>query len=553
MKRTDEQEGSLKRTFLHLVKLARPYKWQILLATCLGFLTVGSGVGLMMTSAYLIARAALRPSIAALQVAITGVRFFGISRGLFRYLERLVAHDVTFKLLAQLRVWFYRAIEPLAPAGLARYKSGDLLSRIMADIHTLENFYLRVFAPPAVAILTSILMWFLFGLFSWIFSVILLCSMLLAAVGLPLLTWALCRGMGTRLVQLESELSVLAVESLQGMAELLAFNQETAHIAQFARLNSELTGLQRRRARILAAHESLGGLLMNVAVLAIFFAAVPQVTVGWLDGVYLALLALGTMAAFEVMAPLPLAVVHLEESLAAAQRLFDITTEQVVVEPTAGPAVSSFDIAFRQVNFTYEPDEAKVLRNFDLDIPFGSKIVIHGPSGIGKTTIASLLMRFWAPQSGEIAIGGVPLEHFPRQVLSEMISYVPQNPYLFSATIRENLLLARPDATEDDLAAACQKAQIDDFVRALPDGFDTWIGEHGLRLSGGERQRLAMARGLLKEAPIYIFDEPVANVDEGRAEKMMQFLMGLEKTVILIMHDAAHATTAQQIEHDVWV
>ncbi len=530
----------MTKTFIRLLKIAAPFKWWMLLAAFFGFLTVGSSVGLMMTSAYIIAKAALHPSIAALQVGIVGVRFFGISRGLFRYLERIISHKVTFKLLAQLRVWFFTAIEPLAPARLQRYKSGDLLSRILSDINTLENFYIRVLAPALVAILVSILMWFLFGIFSWLFSVVLLFFMAAAGLGVPFLTRLMSRGVGKKLVVLESELSTLAVEGIQGMPELLLFGQADSHLFDFLQWNDELTGLQRKRAQINALHDALVNLLMNGAVFSIFLLAIPHVHAGVLDGVYLAVLALGTMAAFEAVMPLPQAANHLEENLAAAERLFEMTDmDHPISTPISEIHPESFDIMFRNVSFRYAADEPFVLENFSLEIPQGRTVAIVGPSGIGKTTIANVLMRFWQPQSGEIRIGGQSIQKYSQQQLTDIISYVPQNLYLFGGAIRENLLLAKPNATNNEIEDVCEKTHILKFINSLPDGFDTWIGEHGLRLSGGERQRLALARGLLKDVPVYIFDEPTANVDGETTLEIMKTIFNSfgEKTILIISHD----------------
>ena len=541
----------MKSNFLRLLKLAAPFKWWMLLAAFFGFLTIGSSIGLMMTSAYIIAKAALHPTIAALQVGIVGVRFFGISRGLFRYLERLISHEVTFKLLAQCRVWFYTAIEPLAPARLQRYKSGDLLSRIISDINTLENFYVRVLAPPLVAVLISALMWILFGLFSWLFSAILFLFMLIAGVGVPLLTHVLGRGIGKKLVLLESELSTLTVEGVQGLPELLLFGHADTHLANVLKLNDQLTGLQRRQAQINALHETLIDLVKNGAVVTIFLVAVPHVSVGILNGVYLAVLVLGTMAAFEAVMPLPQAAVHLEENLAAAERLFEMTDmEHSIFSPIETSFPESFDISFRNVTFSYEADEEFVLENFNLDVPFGSKMAIVGPSGIGKTTIAKLLMRFWHAQSGEILIGGKFIQEFTQQQLAEIISYVPQNPYLFGGTIRENMLLAKPDATDEQLEFVCEKSHMMNFVKSLPEKFDTWIGEHGLRLSGGERQRLAIAQGLLKDASIFIFDEPTAHVDATTSFEIVSnvFQILSVKTILIISHDIGAIDHLNQID-----
>ena len=250
----------MTRIFCRLLKLAAPFKARTALAVALGFATIASGVGLMTTSAYIIARAALQPSIAALQVAIVGVRFFGITRGVFRYLERLISHDVNFRLLARLRVGFYRSLEPLAPARLTKYRSGDILSRIVADIETLEHFYVRVIAPPVVAALVAVLMWFFMGRYDIRLAVTLLVFMALAGVGVPLLTRRLSRGLGRRLVAVRSDLNAALVDGVGGVAELLAFGAEARHLARVGLLSGQLAALQERMGWIDGLGSSLLGL-----------------------------------------------------------------------------------------------------------------------------------------------------------------------------------------------------------------------------------------------------------------------------------------------------
>lgn len=512
----------------------------MLLAALLGFLTVGSGIGLMMTSAYIIAKAALHPSIAELQVAIVGVRFFGISRGVFRYLERYVSHEITFKLLAKFRVWFYRAVEPLAPARLMRYKSGDLLARLVADVESLEHIYIRVLAPPVIALMISLLMWILFGWINIIFSLLLMAFFLAAGVGVPILIRRLSKQTGRKLIELRSELNALAIDGVQGMAELLVFGQAKRHLEKFDALNREYITLQRRMTLISGLHESLIGLLMNFAVLSIMIAAIPLVSASVLDGVYLAVLTIGTMAAFEAVLPLPVAVQHLESSLKASERLFEITdTQPPVPEPvTPLSAPKNFSLSAKALTFYYLPDEAPVLKNITFELPEGGALAIVGPSGTGKTTLLNLLLRFWDYEEGSLCIGGKDIRNFTSEQVRGWLSVVSQNTHLFNGTVRENLLLGNPAAGEKDIFSALEQAQIREFVEHLPQGLDTWIGEQGLQLSGGERQRLAIARALLKNAPLMTFDEPTANLDALTEREIFNTIWQLakQKTTLVITH-----------------
>lgn len=538
------------KNFVRLFRLCAEYKWWMLLAAFTGFLTVGSSVGLLMTSAYIIARAALHPSVAVLAVAVVGVRFFGISRGIFRYIERNISHEVTFRILAKLRVWFYRAVEPLAPARLLQYKSGDLLSRVIGDIEALEHFYIRVLAPPAVALLIVILMWFLFNLFSSAFAFILILFLLAAGVGIPLLTQLLSNKVGKELVSLRSQLSVMTIDGVQGLADLLAFGQAGEHFTAMEQLNKKLVDLQRRMTVISGLHESLTTLLMNTAVFVLLIAAIPQVSATLLDGVYLSVLVMGTMAAFEAVMPLPQAAQYLQNNLEAAERLFEITDAKPLVAETAKASASvQGTIKFNHVTFSYTENDSPVLTDLCFEIHRGEKIAIVGPSGAGKSSIANLLLRFWDFQQGEIKIGDTLLKDISGESMRAEIGFISQNAYFFNGSIKENLLLAKPDASDNEMISACRAAHIHNFCAHLANGYDTQIGEHGLFISGGERQRLAIARMLLKGSTIMIYDEPTANLDVLTEQKILQTIWALakEKTTILITHRLVGLENADKI------
>jgi ATP-binding cassette subfamily C protein CydC len=521
------------------------------LAALLGFATIGSGIGLLATSAYLISKAALQPSIAELQVAIVAVRFFGITRGIFRYLERLVSHDVTFRLLSNLRLWFYRAIEPLAPARLVRYRSGDLLARVVADVEILQDFYLRVLAPPAVAVLVALLGAILLASFDPRFALVLLLFLFLAGVALPLLSRALSRRPGRDLVQTRAELNAALVDGIQGMADLLALGQGERYLARLAQLAGALGRAQQRLARLDGLHTALTGLLMNLAVLAVLALAIPPVSRASLDGVYLAVLVLAVMACFEAVWPLAGALQSLESSLVAAQRLFEIVdAEPAVVDPRAPlPPPQSCRLEMRDLRFGYEPGGLPALDGISLDLPPGNCLAVVGPSGAGKSTLAALLVRFWDYSEGQILLDGQDLRHYSQEQARSLFAVVSQHTHLFNATVRDNLLLARPEASERDMIQAAQLAQIHDFVTGLPQGYDTWIGEQGLRLSDGQRQRLAIARALLKDAPILVLDEPTANLDAVTERQVLAALgpVMAARSTLIITHRLVGLEIADEI------
>ncbi len=534
-----------------LLALTIPFVGRMALAVLLGAATIASGIGLMATAAYIISAAALRPSIADLQVAIVGVRFFGISRGVMRYLERYVSHDVTFRLLAQIRVRFYRALEPLAPARLLQYRSGDLLSRVLTDTETLEHFFLRGIAPPVVALVVALLAAGLVGSFDVRMALTLLAFILLAGLGVPLLLQALGRGTGQRLVHVRAELNAALVDGIQGVADLLSFGGERRYLETVGDLGHELRDLQSRMTRIGALDSALTGLLMNLATLAVLIVAIPLVIGGEVSGVFLASLALAAMASFEAVLPLPNALQHLETSLTAAQRLFEvIDTEPAAPDPEM-PASCPGDCGLQaeNVSFAYEPCATPALDGISFELPSGGIVALVGPSGAGKTTLLYLLLRFWQPQKGRILLGGQELQTYGEEDLRQLIGVVSQHTYLFNATVRENLLLARPTASDEEMIRAAQAARIHQFIESLPAGYDTWIGEQGLRLSGGERQRLAIARAVLKDAPILLLDEPTANLDALTERAVMEALRTLMvgRTALIVTHRLVGLETADSI------
>ncbi|MDX9992193.1 MAG: thiol reductant ABC exporter subunit CydC, partial [Anaerolineales bacterium] len=525
------------KTFIRLLGFLRPLWRELLLAVLVGFLTIAASISLMSTSAWLISTAAIATSIAQLGVSVVGVRFFGISRGVFRYFERLSAHSLTFKLLARLRVWFYQSIEPLAPARLISARSGDLLSRVITDIESLDNFYVRALAPPLVAILIVLGMGLFMGTLSIGLGLTIVGFLLALGLGLTALTLILNRKPGQILVEQRARLRADLVDSVQGLPDLVAFGQEKAYFDKVQATGRAYTRTQTRLARLNGFQSGLSTLITGLGVVAMLYLAIPLVSEGLLPGVLLAVVVLGTMASFEAVQGLPQAAQLLEANLQAARRLFEIAdTAPAVVDPPqplARPA--SADLLIADLSFRYPsqaatseagPDRAspEILKNINLNLPAGRKIAIIGPSGAGKTSLGNLLLRFWDYSQGQIYLDGQDLRQYAQTDARRMFSVVSQNTTLFNASLRENLLLARPWASQADLETVCQQAELHSFILSLPEGYETLVGERGLSLSGGERQRVAIARALLKDAPIFLFDEPTANLDPATEKKIIATL-----------------------------
>jgi thiol reductant ABC exporter CydC subunit len=529
------------------------------LSALLGVLTVGSGIGLMTLSAYLISEAALHPSYAALLFAILGVRFFGIVRGAWRYGERVVSHEVSFRLLARLRVWFYQALEPLAPARLLartqtrsrEYTSGDLLSRLVSDIETLQDFYVRSLVPTLVAAAIGIIMWFVLGAYNLAFAIVLLAFDLLAGVGVPLVMYLSGHKLEERIIIVRSDLKMALIDSIQGMADLLAYGREREQAERVLALNRQLVRLQAARARVRGMREAAGSVLMNLCVWTMLFVAIPLVREGRLNGVYLAFLALAAVSSFEAVLPLSAAAQGLRGSLEAGRRLFGvIDAPPVIRDPaTPSPVPSSFDLEVRHLSFRYAQDAPYALRNICFALPQGHCLALVGPSGAGKSTLANVLQRFWEYEEGSIRLGGHELRAYHQEDLHRLVSVVEQRPHLFNSTIRENLLLARPDASQQEVEEAARQAWLHDFIQSLPQGYETLIGEQGLKLSGGERQRLAIARALLKNAPILLLDEVTANLDPLTEREVLQAVRTLlpGRTTIVITHRLVGLEMADEI------
>lgn len=516
------------------------WNW-VALSILLSTLTIGSSVALIGTSAWLISTAALHPSVADLGVSVVGVRFFGISRGLFRYLERLVSHNVTFRLLARLRVSFYKKLEPLVPARLMDHKSGDLLARVIGNVETLENFYVRVVSPTLSAVIIGLLVAVFFASYFPPIAVVLIGLFLLLGLVLPLIVQFVSRLPGQRLIEERADIQAQLVDGIQGMADLLAFGRGRDRLQQISISGTTYGAAQKRMAQISGAHSALGTFLTNLGVWLVLLLVIPQVTTGNIEGVMLGTFALMTLASFEAVTSLPLAAQMWSASRVAARRLFEVVdTEPAVKDDAQSSKIENrpLNIDFSNVSFCYPTQSIPALQNVTFSVPAEKPIAIVGPSGAGKTTLANLLLRFWDYEVGEITLGGEPLQSLNQEEVRRQFALVSQNNYFFNTTIRENLRLARRFVSPQDIETAARAAQIHEFIMSLPKGYDTLIGEQGLRLSGGERQRLAIARALLKDAPILILDEPTANLDPQAEKHILSTIFETmrAKTFILITH-----------------
>ena len=549
----------MNSTFARLLKLAWPVRLWMALAALIGAATVLSGIGLAATSAYLISEAALHPSVAALSIAIVGVRFFGIARGAFRYLERLVSHRAAFGLLADMRVWFYKALVPLVPARLMTLnngtqqglRSGDVLRRAVSDIDMLQNFYIRVLAPPVIAALVAILLWVFLGAFGAIFGLVFLGFFLLSSTIVPALTYLVSRKLGQHMVVMRAELQSQLVDSVQGIADLVAFGQEQRQAASIQALTKKINRMQMSMAFIGGTQNALTSFFMNATAWVMLFIAIPLVHSGQLNGLFLALLILSALASFEIVLPLPATFQQLGSNLKAASRLFEVVDAQPAVKDIQHPAPLPQDttLTVEHLNFRYAPDEPYVLQDINLTLRPDECVLLVGPSGSGKSTLLHLLLRYFEYQEGRITLGGRDLHDYKQDDLYKLISVVEQDTHLFNTSIRANLMIARPEASEEEMIEAARKAQLHEFVQTLPHGYDTEVGEQGLRLSGGERQRVAIARAFLKDTPIVMLDEPTVNLDAITEQQVLHAIQSLRqgRTTLMVTHHLVAQDIANKI------
>ncbi len=530
------------KTILRLLGFLKPFWGWVVLSVVLSATTVFAGIGLLGTSADLIARAALQPGIAPLQVSIVGVRFFGISRAFLRYLERLVSHSVNFRLLAQLRVWFYGRLEPLAPAKLQDHRSGDILQRAIGDIETLENFYVRVIAPPLSAILVTAGMGWFVGLVDWRVGVALAGGLLAGGGGLSLLAYWIGQKLGAAHVRQKAHLNAEMVGIFQGITDIIAYSQEK-NIREG--VVSSLTAVSRTQRRLALGSGIVNGLMIfltNLTLVLVLWFAIPLVNGGALEGYQLPVLAMLTLASFEAVNSLPQAAQLLRGNLESAQRLFEISDQPpAVIEPShplEAPAVHDTRLEISHLTFTYPGRPLPTLNEISLSLLPGRKIAVVGESGAGKSTLVQLLLRYWDYDEGEILLNGVDYKKMDTISIRRFLGVVSAAPYLFSASVRQNLLIVRPDADEQELFRAIQLAGLSEWLSALPNGLETWIGEHGQLLSGGERQRLAVARAFLSQAPFILLDEPTAGLDSLNEILLMRTILSLfkERGVLWITH-----------------
>jgi thiol reductant ABC exporter CydC subunit len=527
------------------------------LGATLGALAQLSALALLAVSGYLISRAWEQPPILYLMVAITSVRLFGISRGVLRYLERLVSHDAAFRGLERLRIAVWRKLVRLAPAGVPVWRSGDLQARLIDDVDGVGDRWLRGALPLASAVIVSVCATALQATLLPAAGAILgACLLAAALVGPALATWS-SRYAVRATASARGDLTEGVRACLHGREELVAAGTDAKALERVLEGDDRLRRAHARIAWTAGLGEAAGLLALALAVTGALWAGIPAVAAGTLDGVLLAVIALVPLAAFEPVLALPAAAQQTAVAKACDRRLLEITqadeprpdpVEPMEFEPNplGGPPF----IEIKRLSVTWPGAETPALQGFDLTVQPGERVAVMGPSGSGKSTLAAALMGF-LPYEGSLRFGGVELAEYDGDDIRRTVGLCSQDAHVFDTTLAENLRLARPGAADDDLARALRWAGLRDWLEALPDGLETRLGEHGRAVSGGERGRIALARCLLADREVLVLDEPDAHLDAATAERVLRTAAAaLEgKTTIVITHRPLPEGVVDRVVH----
>ncbi len=530
------------RALLPYLALYMRHKWMLTLGVVLAILTLLASIGLLTLSGWFLSASAVA-GFAGLysfnyMLPAAGVRGTAIARTAGRYFERLVSHDATFRVLQHLRVTTFSKLLPLSPAGLARYRQGELLNRVVADVDTLDHLYLRVISPLVGALVVIVAVTLGLCLLDVNIALVLGGIMLLTLFLLPPLFYRAGKPTGENLTRLRGEYRQQLTGWLQGQAELTIFGASRRYRAQMENTELNWHEAQRKQSELTALSQALMLLIGGVAVMAMLWMASGGVGDNSQPGPLIALFVFCALAAFEALAPVTGAFQHLGQVVASALRITQITGQQPEVQfsTAASDVPEQLSLRLTDVSFAYDGQAQPALDHINLTIPAGAHVAVLGRTGCGKSTLLQLLTRAWDPAQGQILFNDTPLTAMSEPALRKTVSVVPQRVHLFSATLRDNLLLAAPGAADDALSAMLEKVGLHKLLD--DEGLNSWLGEGGRQLSGGELRRLAIARALLHNAPLMLLDEPTEGLD-ATTERQILDLLEKEmqgKTVLMVTH-----------------
>ena len=527
---------------LRLLRIARPLRGRLALAAAAGAGATGCAVALLATSGFLLARASQHPSIVAITGAVVAVRAFSVGRGVFRYVERLQTHDVAFRVLADVRVAVYRRLERLSPAGLGAFRAGDLLARLVSDVDSAQEVFVRGIVPPVAAALVGAGAVMACLLVLTPAAGLLAAGLLLGGVAVPLVSVAADRKARWRSGPARGELAATLSNLLAGAADVHAFGAEEAGLARVNEADGELTALAGRSAAAAGLGTGVASLTAGLTLWGVLVLGVAAVGHGVIGRVPLAVLTLTALAAFEAVSGLPAAALALGHTRTSARRVCAVLDAR---EPVCDPAAplplptGPVTVRMRGACVRYQPAGPLALDHLDLDLSPGRRVALVGPTGAGKSTVASVLLRFCELSGGTAELCGRDLASYAGDEVRRLIGGCPQDPHVFDDTIAANLRMARPAASDQELAEAAERARLRPWICSLPDSLETRVGARGMAISGGERQRLALARAMLADPAVLILDEPTASLPpDMRAELMADLLTTTaDKATLLITHD----------------
>lgn len=523
-----------------LLQFLKPFVGEVLLSITLGVATIAAGVGLLGTSAYLISSAALHPSIAELQVAIVGVRFFGITRAGFRYAERLVSHSVNLRMVSSLRSWFFQQLGRNEKT-IDTNKSGSLLDRVLLNLEILENFFVRAFSPYLVFAITTIGICVFVGRYSSMLGWVLAVGLIITGVLLPWIAYFISKKNSNNVRIQHSNLSAEFVQFMDGLEDFTGFGSDQIAQDNILRISRDNLSLQNRRTILNGFVNSLALLISNLTVLGLIWFSIPQVTDGTLTGIMLAVIVQIGMASFEAANSLPSAAVHLTQSIAAGNLLLEVkqeNKESVTSLPMRKETDGLAGLKFLDISFTVNEGDFS-LRHISFELTPGKRIALVGPSGAGKSSLIAMALKQLHPDQGQILLDGIDISEIPDKLVRERFGVLGVNDYLFNSSLRENLLIAQPSATENEMIEVMDRVGLSPWFEGLPQGLNTWLGNHGTSISGGELQRLMLARVVLQNRDILLLDEPLTSLDpEIKNEIFGIFQENMPgASVLLVTHD----------------
>lgn len=503
----------------------------VLLSIVLGAVGGITAVGLFAMSGFIISEAALKPPLYFILLLAACLKLFGFVKSVSRYFERIISHEATLTILNNLRMNFYDHLERLAPRIFTKYRSGDLLARIVGDVETLQNFFLRVFYPPivtAIVFLTTILFTMFYS--GWIAFVILI-SLVLTTVIIPPLLMNSHAKVGMAKLKKRGELSTEATEFLYGYRDLALSHKLHEQAEELMAISDDYAEEQAREGRMIIRDQAINAFIAMLTVAGVLILGSYFVTTGQLNGLFLAMLVLMTLTVFDFAIPMALVPTFKKESEQAMARLEEVVTEPLWKESDVGTLVKKqpFSLAMQEVSFNYA--DTATLKDINFVVPQGTRAAIVGPSGSGKSTIMQLLLDMYSVEKGIIRIAGQPLEEIKSEDLWSKVTVLLQQNHFFYGTVRENLIIAKRDATDDELREVLDEMELDFDL-------DQHVDEKGENLSGGEKQRLALARMWLKDTSVWLLDEPFSALDPSTARRLNEKLMKktVGKTVLLVSH-----------------